>query len=156
MKIRLVLVLGVLLAFGFCLIGCDTDGTSSNTETVDTGDDTGTSGDDTGDDTGTSGDNTDGDTGTSGDNSGGSSERDPALIGSWKGPWYTITFSTNGSYSNGAIPGFDMTWTTSGGVISLDFAGRNEPNTASYSVSGNRLTITNSNTGFCEDDVYTR
>jgi hypothetical protein len=85
---------------------------------------------------------------------GGSAERDPALFGSWAGAWETMTFNSDGSfifYLGGSLmtpP--NATWSTSNDVISLDFTGRDKPNTASYTISnsGKTLTTTNCTSGF--------
>jgi hypothetical protein len=95
----------------------------------------------------------------------GAGEHDPALIGIWEEQWETMTFNSDGSFScylmGSSITPPNATWSTSNGVISLDFTGRTQPNTASYSISGNTLTTTNCNSGFLGDSsggpaVYTR
>ncbi|MDR1909685.1 MAG: hypothetical protein LBQ35_07210 [Spirochaetaceae bacterium] len=116
------------LVLGMAFTGCSTDGGVDNTDTGDDGGDNGIDG--------------------------GGGEHDPALFGTWDEEWETITFNSDGSFSC-VLMGSDITppnttWTTSNGVISLDFTGQTEPNTASYLISGNgnTLTTTNCTSGF--------
>jgi hypothetical protein len=96
-----------------------------------------------------------------------SGEHDPALVGTWEETWETMTFNSDGGFivylMGQSVTPPNATWSTSNGVISLDFIGRTRPETASYSISGNKLTTTNCYSGFLgEGDtgtgtaVYTR
>jgi hypothetical protein len=83
---------------------------------------------------------------------GGSVERDSALFGTWDETYQAMTFNSDGSF---IFIGFmdtppNAVWSTSNGVISLDFPGMTDPNTASYSFSsdGNTLTTRDCTSGF--------
>jgi hypothetical protein len=88
------------------------------------------------------------------DDDGGSVERDPALFGTWATAWETMTFNSDGSFifylAGASMTPPNATWSTSNGVISLDFTYRDKPNTASYTIShsGKTLTTTNCTSGF--------
>jgi hypothetical protein len=87
-------------------------------------------------------------------NNGSIVERDPALFGTWATAWETMTFNSDGSFifylGGSSMTPPNATWSTSNGVISLDFTYRDKPNTASYTISnsGKTLTTTNCTSGF--------
>jgi hypothetical protein len=79
-------------------------------------------------------------------------ERDPALFGTWVEPWEAMTFNSDGSFKFAGPIGLppNATWSTSNGVIYLDYPGRTVPQNASYIISnsGHTLTTTNCNSGY--------
>jgi hypothetical protein len=129
-KLEFLAMLICMLVLGSVLIGCPTDSDDGGSGTIINNDD----------------DNEDG----NGDN--GSSKRDPALIGTWEETWETMIFDSDGRFTcllmgeEVSLP--NTTWSTSNGVISLDFPGRTRPETASYSISGDTLTTTDCKSGW--------